>query len=209
MIRLVKNGVMMFSVRAHSRFLPRRRQKVLSVSLRTFQQVLLSSTCLARVARKWVNGSGVVVAAGTVVTNCHVTDEAAFLQVRWNDEVHLAAFVVSPYRSRLVHRKRARPRTLPRSALGATPERQNRQSSVRRRCAPRSGTYDERRNRIWPSAYRRHSCHSNERRNISRIKRRGTIQRRCPAYRHHYLVNKGITKLELRPLGGLDSRTAI
>ena len=36
------------------------------------------------------HGSGVVVATGTVVTNCHVTDEATFLQVRWKDTVYSA-----------------------------------------------------------------------------------------------------------------------
>ena len=36
------------------------------------------------------HGSGVVVATGTVVTNCHVTDKATFLQVRWKDTVYSA-----------------------------------------------------------------------------------------------------------------------
>ena len=91
MIRLVKNGVMMFSVALMASFhagakSPERIFEDVSASI-VIVDVLSAS------GEKIGHGSGIVVAAGTVVTNCHVTDEAAFLQVRWKDKVHSALFV--------------------------------------------------------------------------------------------------------------------
>lgn len=46
---------------------------------------------LSATGEKKGHGSGVVIGAGTVVTNCHVTDEATFLMIRWNDKVYSAS----------------------------------------------------------------------------------------------------------------------
>jgi TonB family protein len=91
MIRLIKTGVVMFFVALIASF-----QASAKSPERIFEDASASIVIvdvLSASGEKIGHGSGVVVAAGTVVTNCHVTDEATFLQVRWKDKVHSAAFV--------------------------------------------------------------------------------------------------------------------
>lgn len=90
MTKLIKNDVLLFVLALTASFPASGKSPEL-----IFEDVSASIVIvdiLSATGEKTGHGSGVVIGAGTVVTNCHVTDEATFLQVRWKETVHSAAF---------------------------------------------------------------------------------------------------------------------